>query len=88
MKLSYDFCQQQLKKESRRRRRRSQTTVCVCVCVCVCVVSPNFAKFRPEKYDLDPYRGSFMQKDLNGPNSPDFEEFFFSNRQIFMISSH
>jgi hypothetical protein len=48
MKLSYDFCQQQLKKESRRRRRRrsSQTTESVCVCVCVCVwfgeISPNF----------------------------------------------
>ncbi len=86
MKLFYDFCQQQLKKESRRRRRRrrsSQTTECVCVCL----VWRNFAKFRPKKYDFDSYRGSFMQKDLNGPNSPDFEEFFFSNRQIFLISS-
>jgi hypothetical protein len=85
MKLSYDFCQQQLKKESRRRRRRRSSQTTESVCVCVCVVWRNFAKFRPEKYDFD--RGSFMQKDLNGPNSPDFEEFFFSNRQIFLISS-
>jgi hypothetical protein len=56
MKLSYDFCQQQLKKESRRRRsrRRSQTSVCV--------IWRNFAKFRAEKYDFDPYRGSIIQQ--------------------------
>jgi hypothetical protein len=44
-----------------------------------------FAKFRPEKYDFDLHKGFFMNK--LDPNSPAFEEFFFPNRQIFMISS-
>jgi hypothetical protein len=36
-----------------------------------------FAKFQPENYDFDLYKGFFMKKKKE-PNSPDFEEFFFS----------
>jgi hypothetical protein len=40
-----------------------------------CIFGQNFAKFRPEKYDLDLYTGFSMEK--NDPNSPDFENFKF-----------
>ncbi len=54
------------------------------VCVWFGGISPNFElknMISTHTEDLS------YNKDLNGTNSPDFEEFFFSNRQIFMISS-
>jgi hypothetical protein len=49
------------------------------------LLGPNFAKFEPEKYDFNLYKGSFMEKKTL--NSPDFEGKKTPNRHIFMISS-
>jgi hypothetical protein len=42
------------------------------------------AKFQPEKYDFDLFKGFFMDK--KSPDLPDFKEKETSNRQIFLIS--
>ncbi len=44
---------------------------------CLKACSRIFAKFQPEKYDFDLYERSPMKK--NGPNLPDFKDFFNKN---------
>jgi hypothetical protein len=51
----------------------------------VCLFGQNFAKFQPEKYDLNLYKGFTQGK--NGPNLPDFEGKKNAICQIWMISS-
>jgi hypothetical protein len=42
----------------------------------------NFAKFRPEKYDFDLYKGFYLWK-KNGTNSPDFGIFFSKSPDFY-----